>query len=163
MSRLDSFIRRLSAQRDCLNQAVKNLTDVPGVIFELGLGNGRTFDHLREMAPQREIYVFERSPAAHPASMPRPEYLVVGDLYQTLPLQLPNFAHQVALVHADIGSGDPVQTAELAKFLSVQLKDFIAPGGMVLSDQPFDTDQWQELALPPEVPAKRYFWLRPRD
>ena len=49
MSRLDSFIRRMQAQRDCLNAAAGLIADVPGVVFDLGLGNGRTFDHLREV------------------------------------------------------------------------------------------------------------------
>ena len=61
MSRLDSFIRRVSAQRDCLNMAKDMIADVPGPILELGLGNGRTFDHLRELFPdlarfQRQCY-----------------------------------------------------------------------------------------------------------
>ena len=44
MSRLDSFIRRLEAQRSCLETAVALVADLPGPILELGLGNGRTFD-----------------------------------------------------------------------------------------------------------------------
>ena len=42
MSRLDSFIRRMSAQRDCLNHVADLLADVEGPVMELGLGNGRT-------------------------------------------------------------------------------------------------------------------------
>ena len=60
MSRLDSFIRRLQAQRACLNEAVAQIRGVEGFVLELGLGNGRTFDHLREICPDREIYVFDR-------------------------------------------------------------------------------------------------------
>ncbi len=60
MSRLDSFIRRLKAQRACLGLAAELIRDVPGPLLELGLGNGRTYDHLREIMPGREIYVFER-------------------------------------------------------------------------------------------------------
>ena len=53
MSRLDSFIRRLEAQRSCLALAVERSRHVPGVVLELGLGNGRTFDHLREIIARR--------------------------------------------------------------------------------------------------------------
>ena len=57
MSRLESFIRRVTAQRDCLNMAKELVVDVPGPILELGLGNGRTYDHLRELFPDREIFM----------------------------------------------------------------------------------------------------------
>ncbi len=46
MSRLDSFIRRLEAQRTVLNWAAKAIEGREGLVLELGLGNGRTFDHL---------------------------------------------------------------------------------------------------------------------
>jgi len=59
MSRLDSFIRRLEAQRQCLNHCAGLIAEVDGPILEVGLGNGRTFDHLREIFPSREIFVFE--------------------------------------------------------------------------------------------------------
>ncbi|MHA1546704.1 MAG: class I SAM-dependent methyltransferase, partial [Alphaproteobacteria bacterium] len=65
MSRLDSVIRRLTAQRSCLDQAAKMIGTVPGIVVELGLGNGRTFDHVREILPEREIFVFERQVKAH--------------------------------------------------------------------------------------------------
>ncbi len=60
MSRLDSFIRRMLAQRACLNWAAEAVAGIAGPVLELGLGNGRTYDHLRELLPEREIYVFER-------------------------------------------------------------------------------------------------------
>ncbi len=65
MSRLDSVIRRLQAQRACLNKAAGLVGGLPGAVLELGLGNGRTFDHLREILPGREIFVLEREVAAH--------------------------------------------------------------------------------------------------
>ena len=51
MSRLDSFIRRLEAQRACLALAAGRIGGLPGPVLELGLGNGRTYDHLRELLP----------------------------------------------------------------------------------------------------------------
>src|SRR6202022_2543720 len=47
VSRLDSFIRRLKAQRACLDLAAGLVRGLDGEILELGLGNGRTYDHLR--------------------------------------------------------------------------------------------------------------------
>ena len=66
MSRLDSAIRRLQAQRACLDLAIERISELDGPILELGLGNGRTFDHLREHTAGRQIYVFDRRIAAHP-------------------------------------------------------------------------------------------------
>ena len=62
MSRLDSMIRRLEAQRDGVAWAALKLVGVPGDILEIGLGNGRTYDHLRETFPDREIWVIDRAP-----------------------------------------------------------------------------------------------------
>lgn len=58
MSRLDSFIARMQAQRDALNFLKPMVDVVAGPILEVGLGNGRTYDHLRELFPARDIYVF---------------------------------------------------------------------------------------------------------
>ena len=58
MSRLDSMIRRLTAQRICIDLALDFISDVDGPVLELGLGNGRTYDHLREHSEGREIFVF---------------------------------------------------------------------------------------------------------
>ena len=66
MSRLDSFIARMQAQRDCLNFLKPAVDRLEGPILEVGLGNGRTYDHLRDLFPGRDIYVFERKVAAHP-------------------------------------------------------------------------------------------------
>ena len=66
MSRLDSFIRRLEAQRIVLNWAVEQIAGQPGIILELGLGNGRTYDHLREKLPGRTIFAFDRAINANP-------------------------------------------------------------------------------------------------
>jgi hypothetical protein len=70
MSRLDSFLRRMMAQRACLDRATELIKDVPGPVLKLGLGNGRTYDHLRRLMPRREIYVFEREMDAPPDCLP---------------------------------------------------------------------------------------------
>ena len=59
MSRLDSFIRRMAAQRDILNALAPALHGITGPILEFGLGSGRTYDHLRGLFPDRRIIVFE--------------------------------------------------------------------------------------------------------
>ena len=59
MSRLDSMLRRLTAQRDGLNWAAQQISGVAGDVLDLGLGNGRTYDHLREVMPERSRTVVQ--------------------------------------------------------------------------------------------------------
>ncbi len=157
MSRLDSFLRRLQAQRDCLDVAVAMIAKVPGAIFELGLGNGRTYDHLREACPQREIFVFERQVSAHPDCIPDAAHLLEGDIAETLAAAQQRFAGAVALAHADLGSGDAARDAETAAMISDRLPPVMAPAGVIVSDQELTLPQAESLPLPPGVQAGRYF------
>ena len=121
MSRLDSFIRRMQAQRDCLNWAIDAVAGVAGPVIELGLGNGRTYDHLREHLPGRRIHVFDRRVAAHPACVPPQDCLLLGDIHETLPAAAARLGPVAALAHTDLGSGDEAANARLAAFIGPQL------------------------------------------
>ncbi len=160
MSRLDSAIRRLSAQRACLGMAARMIAEVSGPVLELGLGNGRTYDHLREVLPGREIYVFERRVAAHPASIPDDKHLILGDFQQTLPGAIDRIGAPAALVHADVGSGDSSATQALAAFLGLTLPALVAPGAVILSDQDLKPAGTTILPLPDGVESGRYFAYR---
>jgi S-adenosyl-L-methionine methyltransferase len=157
VSRLDSFIRRLEAQRACLDLAVARIADLPGPVLELGLGNGRTYDHLRELLPAREIFVFEREVRAHPVDRPDPHHLLLGDFRDTLPGAGHRLPGRAALAHADIGSGDREATAELAKWLSGALPDLLADGAWLASDQPLQHPSLVPQPLPKGVTSNRYF------
>jgi hypothetical protein len=160
MSRLDSFIRRLEAQRACLNASPAWIEGVPGPILELGLGNGRTFDHLRGLYPSREIFVFERQPAAHPDCMPDGAHLILGDIHDTLPMILDRLPARAALVHNDLGTGDAKRNAELAGWLASMLPGLVQPRGVVLSDQRLDHPRLLAESLPSALPEGRYFLYR---
>ena len=160
MSRLDSFIRRLEAQRACLNASPALIEGLTGPILELGLGNGRTFDHLRSLYPDREIFVFERQPAAHPDCIPDPAHLILGDICATLPTVLARLPKRAALVHNDLGTGDARRNAELALWLARMLPPLLQPGGIVLSDQPLAHPSLHAEALPSPLPDGRYFLYR---
>jgi S-adenosyl-L-methionine methyltransferase len=160
VSRLDSFIRRLEAQRACLDLAAGRIADLPGPVLEIGLGNGRTYDHLRARLPLREIFVFEREVRAHPSCLPDPAHLLLGDWRDTLPdarRRLPGLA---ALAHADIGSGDALATARLAGWLAAALPGLLADGAWVVADQPLENRTLAPRALPAGVEPKRYFLYR---
>lgn len=160
-SRLDSFIRRLEAQRACLDWAAQTIAAVPGFVLELGLGNGRTYDHLRaHFDGTREIFAFDRQVAAHPACIPDAAHLLVGDLRETLPGFASRHRHRIALAHADVGSGDAAMTAALAGWLGPALVPMLANDAVVLSDQPLGAPELTLQPLPPGVPADRYFIYR---
>ena len=154
MTRLDSAIRRLEAQRACLDRAAALIRGVPGPVLELGLGNGRTYDHLRARLPGRDIFVFERAPAAHPDCTPPEDRLIVGDFLETLPsVRLPAPA---ALVHADIGTGDKRASLALATALAPLLPPLTTPGAILAADQPMPLPGWTEEPLPEGVAPGRY-------
>lgn len=160
MSRLDSFIRRLVAQRDCLQFAADEIANISGPVLELGLGNGRTYDHLRELFPERDIFVFDRHVAAHPDCIPDDRHMIVGDFSDTLPRALERTGMPAALAHVDCGSGDATNNAVLASILADLLPALMTPDGLIVSDQPMCPDGWKLLALPDNVPKDRYFIVR---
>ena len=163
MSRLDSVIRRLQAQRDCVNAAAAIIADLPGPILDLGLGNGRTYDHIRDLIPQREIYAFDRQVRAHPNCIPDPAHLFLGDVHDSLPEAARRLGRTAALAHVDLGSGRADVDAPLAAYVGAALAQLVRPGGLVLSDQPLPADGWSAVPLPDSVPAGRYFMYRSPD
>ncbi|SLN17857.1 class I SAM-dependent methyltransferase [Oceanibacterium hippocampi] len=160
MSRLESFIRRVTAQRDCLNRAVALADGLEGVVLELGLGNGRTYDHLREVAGPREIFVFERRVAAHPDCIPDDDHLFTGDFRESFPRAEARLAGRAALVHGDFGSGDRQATAALARWIGPAMLPFLAPGAIVVTDQPLSVAALVPLPLPDGVEPGRYHMWR---
>ncbi len=160
MSRLDSAIRRLKAQRRALEWAVADLAGRPGPILEFGLGNGRTYDHLREIAPGRDIYVFERRIAAHPDCVPPADRLFLGDIDTTVPVAARTLGPVAVLAHIDIGTGEKHASEALVLRIAPGLDRLLAPGAIVISDQPVPS--WPAL-LPPEgvIPGRIHLYRRP--
>lgn len=160
MSRLNSFIRRVSAQRDCLDYAAELISGVPGPVLEIGLGNGRTYDHLRSLLPQRDIFVFDRQVNAHPDCRPDAAHMILGDFTDTLPGALDRIGAPAALAHADVGSGIEEINVVIAAFLNKTLPHLMAPDSVIISDQELKLEGWIPLALPAGVPEDRYFIIR---
>lgn len=160
MSRLDSFIRRVSAQRDCLNAASLLVEGLDGPVLELGLGNGRTFDHLRALFPDREIFVFDRRVAAHPACIPDDDHMILGDIFETLPAAMTRIGRPAAFAHCDIGTGDAESNARIAAFVGSALAGLLAPGAVIAADQEMSVAGWAALPLPDGVAEGRYFLWR---
>ena len=162
MSRLDSFIRRLQAQRACLDLAAAMISGLDGPALELGLGNGRTYDHLRERLAGRAIYVFDRRIAAHPDCIPDPEHFFQGDIAATLAGAAARLPGPAVLAHCDIGTGEAASNAALAAAIAPLLDPLMAEGGVIVSDQRMEAPGWQTVPLPAGVPAGRYHMRRAR-
>jgi len=158
MSRLDSFINRLTAQRDILNQIKDNaMLPAQGAILELGLGNGRTFNHLRELYPDRRIIVFDRAVAAHKSSIPDENDIVLGDIASTAA----GFRGQnAAMVHADIGQGYAEADAVTLQWLPDMAVNLLASGGIAVSGLPLEHTELTQLPLPAGIAKDRYFLYR---
>ncbi|MDI1284116.1 MAG: class I SAM-dependent methyltransferase [Reyranella sp.] len=160
MSRLDSFIARMQAQRDCLNFLKPAIDALPGPILEVGLGNGRTYDHLRDLFPGRDIYVFERQVAAHPDCIPPNDRLFMGEAREALPRAARQLGATAALIHTDLGTGDHAANMAMAAWLGPVLDALVGPGGHVLANQALEVPRWQRQPEPPGVPKDRYFLYR---
>jgi len=79
LTRLDKLRLRLVAQDACLGWAFGDITGKPGVVFELGLGHGRTYDHIRTHLPDRDIYVFDREVDCYEDCIPPADKMILGE------------------------------------------------------------------------------------
>ena len=156
MSRLDSFIRRLEAQRACLDLAAHLVRELDGDVLELGLGNGRTYDHLRQLFPDRKIYVCERRVAAHPDCVPPAELLLLGDMRDTLQTARELLGGRVALAHLDPATGDVAASRALAAQVAPLIVPLLRPGGVLVSEPANAWHGLSPMALPEGLTPGRY-------
>ncbi|MGC4025844.1 MAG: class I SAM-dependent methyltransferase [Mesorhizobium sp.] len=160
LTRLDKLRLRLVAQDACLGWAFNDIAGKPGIVFELGLGHGRTYDHIRTHLPDREIYVFDREVDCYEDCIPPADKMILGDMRETVPEAVQRFAGQVVLLHADTGSyGDKHNTA-MQQLLNATLAPALAPGGLLVSDLKLDVPGTEPLPLPSGATEGRYFIYR---
>lgn len=161
MSRLDVFIDRMVSQRACLDFAIAATADMGGPVFELGLGNGRTYHHMREKIAGRDIYVFERAIASHPDSTPAPEFAILGDVTETLPQALDRFGPNASLIHADLGGHNLQKNDAFARRVSPLIEPLLAPGGLMVSSDRMYFETLSEQPLPEgAVPGRCFIYRR---
>ncbi len=159
-TRLERLLFRLEAQHRSLDWAFGEIRGRPGVVFELGLGHGRTFDHLRRHLPAREIFVFDREIDCFPDCTPDADHLMLGKFQATLPAAHERFAGKVILVNSDVGTYDEAYNVEVAELVSRNLPGLLSPGAIVLSDLPLTLPSARQLPLPEGVRSERYFIYR---
>lgn len=162
MSRLDLFIDRMVSQRACLNHAAVLTQGMGGPVFELGLGNGRTYHHLCSILPVRDIYVFERAVASHPDSTPPEDRVFLGDVFDTLPAALARFGPTARLIHADLGGHNAEKNDAFARRISPVIAPHLAPGGLMVSSDRMYFEHLEEIALPRDAVPGRCFIYRRR-
>lgn len=161
MSRLDLFIDRMVSQRACLNHAAAATSGLKGPVFELGLGNGRTYHHMCAIMPGRDIFVFERAIASHPDSTPPDDRVLLGDVFDTLPQALARFGATAALVHADLGGHNAEKNDIFARRVSPLIEPLLAVGGLMVSSDRMYFDALTEQPLPEgAVPGRCFIYRR---
>ncbi len=156
-SRLDLFIDRMVSQRACLDFAIAQTAGQPGPVFELGLGNGRTYHHMVQYIPDRSIYVFERAIASHPDSTPPDDLVILGDVRETLPASVERFGASASLIHADLGGHNREKNDAFARFVSPLIEPLLAPGGLMVSSDRMYFEALKELPLPEGAVEGRCF------
>jgi hypothetical protein len=145
MSRLDSHIRQKIAQRESINLAARWLAHEEGILVEFGLSTGRSYSHLLERFPGRDIFCFDRMDNTHPLSRPPADRLVLGEFTKVLedPTLHARFTGRVILAHIDIGCGSPVDDW-MPELVMDRIHRWLKPGAVVLSDQDLTLDPaWQ--------------------
>jgi len=141
MSRLDFHIEQKIAQRDSIDLSARALAGRPGWVVEFGLGRGRSYTHLVERFPDREIYCFDRELATNPGWGPPAERVVVGDLAAVLadPEVQARFRGRVILAHLDLAWGDSTDT-RLHRLVIDRARGWLRPGAWILSDRAVPLD-----------------------
>ena len=147
MSRLDSAIRRLTSQKIALEWAACKVARLDGIILELGLGNGRTYDHLRSILPDRDIYVFEREIAAHPDCIPEEKFQFLGDFRDSLPRANKRLGANSVLAHLDIGTGEKKASQQLAEQIGPLVFSLMKRESIIVSDQ--ELTAWSHMRIEP--------------
>ena len=160
MSRLDSAIRRLTSQKIALEWAARKVARLDGIILELGLGNGRTYDHLRSILPNRDIYVFEREIAAHPDCIPEENFQFLGDFRDSLPRANKRLGANSVLAHLDIGTGEKNNSLTLAREIAPFVEKLLLPKAIIISDQ--EVQRWvlKKLPLPVGIAQDKIYIYR---
>jgi hypothetical protein len=163
-SRLARMIRRLESQRVALEWATEQIADTPGPVIELGLGKGRTYDHLRLLLPEREILVFDKLLHAPRDSTPPERDFYLGEFTETAERARERVGKGAVFAHADIGSDDRAKDAERVETMAPILDSLLRPGALVLSDREMHVTRWRRVEIP-ELPRNwvYYAWRVEED
>jgi len=145
MSRLEDLIHRFTVQKSHLDRAIALCKDIEGLVIEVGLGSGRSFDHLREKLNNNPIFTFDYRVETHPGCAPREEQCILGDIEETLPKFSNSRSGQAALIHMDIGTKKYDEDIVLYQKLTPAIIKLMAPKALLVSDRPISDQSLKEL------------------
>jgi hypothetical protein len=151
--------RRLTAQIDGINWAAEQIGGIDGDVLEMGLGNGRSYDHLRQQIKDRRIWVVDRVLKCHPSCVPPPADFLQGEAEDMLQ-RLADQGVRIALAHYDFGFGVKERDVEEGARLSPLIAAVMVPGGLVLSQQPMVG--FEQISGPDTIDPERYLFYRAR-
>ncbi len=157
MSRLDSMLRRFTAQRDGLNWAAEEIIELNGDALDMGLGNGRTYDHMREILTGRRIWVMDRVLQCHHSCVPPKADFLQGEAEDSLK-KLAGLGVIIVLAHYDFGFGVKEKDVAEAAKLSPLIAIVMAKGGMIVSGQPLAG--FEAVRGPEHIASDRYYFYR---
>jgi hypothetical protein len=151
---LERTLYRLRAQYATLGTAFSAIAGRRGLVWEIGLGKGRSYDHLRRALPEAAVYAFDRQRLSVADCTPPDDRMMLGELAETLPPLAAAQAGRVVLAHVDLGTEPPAEEtrAALERWLPVVL----GPGGLVAAGTPLTLAGAQSLALPEAAAAGGY-------
>ena len=155
MSRLESMRRRLTAQIDGLNWGLAETANLTGDILELGLGNGRTYDHLREYGGGRRVAVIDRQLNCHPSCIPPEADFFQGEADDML-RQMSQNGMRFALVHFELGIGVEEHDNALSAKLAPLIAPLLVPGAIVVTQNPLPG--FTAIPGPDSVEDERYLF-----
>lgn len=142
-----------------LGAAVPLIEGRPGPILDLGLGAGRTYDHLCALFPDRAVFAFDFAVNAALEVLPSADQFVVGDIRDTLPFALPRIGAPAALIHNDLGLGDGLFNETVAAWLAPAIEGVARADAIVVTSFLLPFKRFAEHALPPGVATGRYHLL----
>jgi hypothetical protein len=148
MNRLEDMIARLFTQRAYIGAAAGMIAHLEGPVLEVDLGKGRTYSHLKQIFPDREIFAFDNDLHALPDVIPSDGYLLLGDFRDTLLAMADRQDRPAVLAHADTGSEDHAADAALARDIAGPLVDLVAAQGLGLSDRELPHRQLETIDPP---------------
>lgn len=157
---LTRMIARLNAQRACLDEAARYIAELPGPVLEVGLGRGRTYDRLRHLFPDRDVWAFDFAVRCPDSVRPPDALTVLGDFRQTLSAMRPRLGGRAALVHADFGSEDEHEDRRLANDIAPLLVAMLAPGAVLVGDRPLQDAALESLPAPSDTGFSYYLYRR---
>lgn len=147
MSRLEEMVARYTSQRDILNFSLDMIPVGEGLIgIELGLGSGRTYDHLREKLPEMQIFTFDRKCEIHPRIQHPGKYFIEGEITSTFPAFAKKHKDAASFVHIDLGTSQKEQDQKLYQELEPSIREILIQDGLLISDRPFSSS-WEAVNL----------------